>query len=68
MLGAAFTLKTEAFTHVCKAVANTPGGMHVQASSAIWSHRGLNIWDISLTLQARFWFAYEVLLSQMACG
>ena len=68
MLGAASTLKPEALKHVCKAVANTPRGLHVQASSAIWSHKGLGIWDISLTLQARFWFACKVLLGQMAHG
>ena len=47
--------KSEALKHVCKAVASSPGGLHVQASTALWSHKGLSDWDISLTLQARFW-------------
>ena len=47
--------KTKALKQICKAVANSPGGLHVQASTAFWNHKGLSDWDISLTLQARFW-------------
>ena len=36
-------------------MASSPGGLHVQASTAFWSHKSLSDWDISLTLQARFW-------------
>ena len=49
------TAKPKALKHVCKAVASSPGGLHVQASTAFWNHKGLSDWDISLTLQARFW-------------
>ena len=49
------TSKTKAWKHVCMAVANTPGGLHVQASTAFWSHKGPSDWDISLTLQAVCW-------------
>ena len=48
------TSKAKALKHICKAVANSPGGLHVQASTAFWSHKGLSHRDISLTLQARF--------------
>ena len=47
--------KTKAVKHVCKAVANTSGALHVHASTASWSHKSLCEWDFLLIMQASFW-------------
>ena len=47
--------KSESLQLICKAMATTPGGLHVRTSIAFWAGKGLSDWDIALLLQARYW-------------